>query len=152
MVTSLTAGFANGMKNILGDLKFNHMGLAVKQEKDALAMLESLNYSIGERIYDPLQNVHLRLCTAPEHPSVEVVLPGNEGKSPLDSILSKYNELIYHTCYETPDLGKTLDCIEKTGLRCMPLSERKPAVLFGGRHVSFYRIFGWGIIELLKRN
>jgi len=31
------------MKNILGDLKFNHMGLAVKQEKDALAMLESLN-------------------------------------------------------------------------------------------------------------
>jgi len=39
------------------------MGLAVKQEKDALAMLESLNYSIGERIYDPLQNVHLRLCT-----------------------------------------------------------------------------------------
>jgi len=141
----------NAMKDILRDLKFNHIGVAVRQDKDALAMLESLGYSIGDRIYDPLQNVYLRLCTALEHPSVEVVLPGDEGKSPVDSIISKYNELIYHTCYETPDLVKTLECIEKAGLRCMALSERKPAVLFDGRHVSFYKIFGWGIIELLER-
>jgi len=138
------------MKAALADLKFNHIALSVRQDNDALLMLEFLGYSIGDRIYDPLQNVYMRLCTAPECPSVEVILPGDQGKSPIDLIISKYDELIYHTCYETRDLAKTLDCIEKTGLRCMPLSERKPAVLFGGRHVSFYKIVGWGIIELLE--
>lgn len=140
------------MKDILRDLKFNHIGLAVRQDKDALIMLGSLGYRIGERIYDPQQNVYVGLCTARAHPSVEVVLPGERGKSPVDPIISKYGELIYHTCYETPDLAETLECFEKVGLRCMALSERKPAILFGGRHVSFYKIFGWGIIELLERH
>ncbi len=138
------------MKDILSDLRFNHIALAVRQDQETLVMLESLGYSIGDRIYDPLQNVYVRLCTAPERPSLEVILPGNQGKSPIDPIISKYDEVIYHTCYETPDLAKTLDCIQNAGLRCMPLSDRKPAVLFSGRHVSFYKIFGWGIIELLE--
>ena len=142
----------NVMKDILRDLKFNHIGLAFKQDKDALVILESMGYNIGDRIYDPLQNVYVRLCTAPEHPSVECVQPGDEGKSPIDSIVSKYNELVYHICYETPDLAKTLEYIEEAGLRCVALSKPKPAVLFGGRCVSFYKIFGWGIIELLEGN
>lgn len=138
--------------NMLADLAFHHLGLAVRQDAEALRMLSALGYSAGERIFDPQQNVYVRLCTSPAHPAVEIVQPGEAGKSPVDSIISKYNELVYHTCYETPDLAKTLESIEKAGLRCMVLSERKPAVLFGGRHVSFYRIPGWGIVELLERN
>src|ERR1700682_6242867 len=138
------------MRDSLRDLKFNHIGLAVRHDKDALIMMESLGYSIGDPISDPLQHVYVRLCTAPERPSVEFVQPGDEGKSPVDSIISKYNELMYHTCYETPDLTKTLEYIEQAGLRCMAQSDRKPAVLFGGRHVSFYKIVGWGMIELLE--
>jgi Glyoxalase/Bleomycin resistance protein/Dioxygenase superfamily len=113
-------------------------------------MVEALGYTAGDRVYDPLQNVYLRLCTAPERPSVEFVERGHEGKSPVDSIISKYDGVIYHTCYETPDLAKTLEQFEQAGLRCMAQGERQPAVLFGGRHVSFYKIVGWGIIELLE--
>lgn len=137
------------MKRILKDLKFNHIGIALKREKDALAMVECLGYSIGERIYDPLQNVYVRLCSNQGSPSVEFVQPG-KGKSPIDSIVAKHTELMYHTCYETPDLAETLESFDRAALRCMVLSERKPAVLFGGRHVSFYRIVGWGVIELLE--
>ncbi len=140
------------MKQALKDLTFNHFGLAVKQDKEALTMLEAMGYTPGERILDPLQNVYVRLVTAPDKPTIEIVQPGEGDKSPLDAMISKYNELIYHTCYETPDLAKTLASIEAAGLRCMTLAERKPAVLFGGRHVSFYKIFGWGILELLERN
>ncbi|MCK4946274.1 MAG: VOC family protein [Alphaproteobacteria bacterium] len=136
---------------MLRDLKFHHLGLALRKDKDALIMLESLGYEIGEKILDPMQNVHVRLCKAQHHPDIEIVQSG-EGKSPIDQIISKYNELIYHTCYETDDLGRTLAAIEKQGLRCLCLSERKQAVLFHGRHVSFYKIFGWGIIELLEKD
>lgn len=137
---------------MLSGLTFHHHGLAVKNDADALAMLRALGYAIPERLFEPAQNVYVRLCTAKDQPAVEIVQPGDEGKTPLDNILNKHGELIYHTCYETPDLAATLAEIEKAGLRCMQLVERRPAKLFGGRHVSFYRIIGWGTLELLERN
>jgi methylmalonyl-CoA/ethylmalonyl-CoA epimerase len=133
----------------LTGLKFHHMGLAVRQDEDALVMLKAMGYEAGEKIFDPLQNVYVRLCTSPRHPTLEIIQPG-EGKSPVDALISKYNEIIYHVCYETDDLDKTLADIEAAGLRCLPVAERKPAMLFGGRHVSFYRVVGYGIIELLE--
>ena len=137
-------------QSVLADLSLHHLGLAVKDDKEALRMLAVLGYRMGDRCYDPKQNVYVRLCSAIAHPTVEIVQPGDEGKSPIDSILASHNTLIYHTCYETPDLDITLQGFRNAGLRLMRLSERKPAVLFDGRHVSFYMIAGWGIIELLE--
>lgn len=137
------------MTGPLNKLKFNHIGLALRQAEDAITLLGCLGYTIGGRIYDPLQDVHVRLCTSVEHPSIEFVQPGSE-QTPIKSIVTKHGELMYHLCYETPDLAETLEEIERAGLRCIPQTERKPAVLFGGRHVSFYKIVGWGVIELLE--
>lgn len=138
------------MSAALANLKFHHLGLAVRQDADALALLGAMGYAAGEKIFDPLQNVHVRLCTAEGRPAVEIVQPG-AGPGPVDALVSKYSEIVYHTCYETPDLAKTLGDIEALGLRCLCVAERKPALLFGGRHVSFYRIVGFGIVELLEK-
>jgi methylmalonyl-CoA/ethylmalonyl-CoA epimerase len=135
----------------MSGLKFHHHGLAVKKDAQALDMLHFLGYAPGEKIFDPLQNVYVRLCTSPVHPAIEIVMPGPEGKSPIETLISKYDELIYHTCYETDNLAVTLAALEEKGLRCLCIAERRPAVLFGGRHVSFYKVFGWGIIELLEK-
>ncbi|MEZ0262658.1 MAG: VOC family protein [Alphaproteobacteria bacterium] len=136
----------------LTGLKFHHLGLAVRNDKEALTMLDALGYTPHERVFDPHQNVYVRLCTAEGQPAIEIVQPGETDKSPIDPLISKYNELIYHTCYETPDLATTLQEIEGSGLRYMTIAERKPAALFGGRHVSFHKVFGWGILELLERS
>lgn len=136
----------------LGNLKFHHLGLAVKDDAAALAMLTALGYTPQHKVFDAEQNVFGRLCLSPTQPTVEIVQPGPDSKSPIDGMLAKYSELIFHTCYETPDLAATLAGIEELGLRALPLGERKPAILFGGRHISFYRIIGFGIIELLERN
>lgn len=137
------------LNRLLGHLKFHHFGVALRRDGDALLFAESLGYVIGERIYDPLQNVYLRLCTAAGRPAIEFVQAGN-GAGPLDSILAKYDGLIYHTCYETPHLANTLGAMEEAGLRWINQSEPRPAVLFGGRRVSFYRVVGWGVVELLE--
>ena len=125
------------------------MGLALKKEDDALIFLAGLGYDEGTRVYDPEQKVNLRLCTAEGKPAVELVTKGEE-ESPLDNILKKYNELVYHTCYETEDLEKSLAAIEAAGLRVIPVSPPKPAILFGGRLVSFYTVMGFGLIEILE--
>lgn len=134
----------------LSPLTFHHLGLAVKDDRAALRMYGALGYEIGERVNDPLQNVYVRLCTALGRPTVEIVQPGDSGRSPVDGIISKYNEMIYHTCYETADLAQTLQAFVALELRPLALGPRQPAVLFGGRHVSFYRIQGVGVIELLE--
>ena len=132
-------------------LTFHHMGLALKKEGEALKFLRCLGYDEGTHLYDPEQKVNLRLCTANNMPSIELVTAGNE-PSPLDNILKKYSELIYHTCYETKDLDASLKAIEDADLRILPVSSRKPAILFGGRHVSFHTIIGFGLIEILEQD
>jgi Glyoxalase/Bleomycin resistance protein/Dioxygenase superfamily len=134
----------------LAGCAFHHMGLAVKDDGPALILLGALGYAWGERVFDPLQNVNLRLCTASGRPAVEIVQPGGEGPSPIDGMISNYSAQIYHTCYETADLAATLAEMKRLGLRLVRISPPTPAILFGGRLVSFYKVQGVGIIELLE--
>lgn len=135
------------MRNL--GLQFHHMGLALQEEEQAAVFLNAMGYNCQEKVYDPEQNVNLRFYTANTSPSVELVLPG-EGDGPLTPILKRFNEMIYHTCYEVDDLEKCLADIEDRGLRVLPVSGPKPALLFGGRKVSFYKVMGFGLIELLE--
>lgn len=131
-------------------LDFHHLGLAVKDDAVALRWLEALGYRCGEKVFDPLQNVHLRLCTSPSHPTVEIVQPPMEGGSPVDGIVSRFNEMIYHTCYEVDDAARVVAEVKGRGLPLVTIMKPTPALLFGGRHVSFYRVKGFGIVELLE--
>jgi len=129
-------------------LTFHHLGLAVRGEQDAINFLSGLGYKIGGKVYDPLQNVNLRLCTCDNHPTVEVVSQA-KGNSPIDSILRKSGEGVYHTCYETKDADGVLRRLEDLGLRVVTVSKPKPAVLFDGKLVSFHQVFGYGLIEFI---
>ena len=131
-------------------LKFHHMGLALRKEDEALKFLSGLGYTTSEKIYDPEQKVNLRICEQEGFPAVELVTEQEGEDGPLTSILKKHTELIYHTCFETKDLETTLDAFEKDGIRVLPVSSPKPAVLFGGRKVSFYTVMGYGLVEILE--
>ncbi len=82
-------------------------------------------------------------------PTIELIWPGQE-KSPVDSILQRMGNAIYHLCYTTPDCDQTLAAFSAEGLRVLPIGDPAPAVLFGGKTVSFYNVAGFGLIELLE--
>ncbi len=130
-------------------LKFHHLGLAVSNEDQALVLLQGNGYKIGDKIFDPEQKVYLRFCTAETSPAIELIIRGPE-PGPLEPILKRYNELIYHTCYEVDDLQQTITSMENANLRVLPIAERKPAILFNNKYVSFYKVMGFGMIELLE--
>jgi methylmalonyl-CoA/ethylmalonyl-CoA epimerase len=130
-------------------LSFHHLGLASRREQDSVKFLEGLGYAIGKRIKDPLQNVWLRLCSCDAMPDVEIVIP-TENAGPLDSILNNAETDLYHHCYETGDLELSLQAMKDHGIRVICVSPPMPAVLFGGRMVSFYSVRGFGLIELLE--
>lgn len=134
----------------LKDFKFHHIGLGLKKEDQALKFLSAQGYAASDKIYDPEQDVNLRILTCEGRPTIEFVMPGQNPDGPLKAILKHHNELMYHTCYEVDDLEAALKSLEDQGFRAFPVAPRKPAILFGGRHVSFYNIIGFGIIELLE--
>lgn len=130
-------------------LRFHHIGLATASPDVSLKFLHGLGYVHGASILDPEQNVRLVLCTHAQMPSMELVSP-TDTPGPLAGILESGSEVFYHVCYETDDIMKSLASFKAAGHRVVCVAPRKPAVLFGGRHVSFYRVRGFGLIELLE--
>lgn len=128
-------------------LRFHHFGLAVAEPEPALRFLAGLGYAPGPRVFDPLQNVHLVLCTHPAMPAVEAIWPANEA-SPVQRLIRR-GHMIYHLCYVSADAARSLAAIEAAGLATVPLGPAQPAVLFGGTPVSFHSVDGFGMIELI---
>lgn len=130
-------------------LTFDHFGLATRDAEKTLAFLRGLGYMTPGAVHDPLQRVNLVLCHHAAMPAVEVIFEADDA-GPLDAILAQQPQSIYHLCFRSRDLVATLDVIRAAGLRVMVVSPPKPAVLFGGRPVSFYMVRGFGLIEIIE--
>src|SRR5258706_16153003 len=127
---------------------FHHIGLAVREFAPARDFYTLQGYEAGAPVTDPLQEVELVFCTKAGSPSIELVRPLNE-RSPVTNYLKQQSECIYHVCFEVSDLQAALKQVYGTR-RYLCASPRKPAVLFGGRHVSFYYSKGIGLVEFLE--
>jgi hypothetical protein len=132
-------------------LHFHHFGLAVRTPEDALRYLHTVGYRQGKQVFDPLQGVNLAMCHHTTMPDVEVIWPGDK-PSPIDRLVKRTGGLIYHLCYECPHPDRAIAAFETAGLEVVPVSPPTPALLFGGREVSFYTISGIGLVELLRAN
>ncbi|OCJ12453.1 hypothetical protein A6U86_05365 [Rhizobium sp. AC27/96] len=132
-------------------LRFHHFGLAVRQPDQAVRFLTALNYQLGEAVFDPLQNVMLAMGTHINMPDVELIYPADSGSGPIGRLLASHKDgLIYHLCYETDDLEESLSAFKNGGsARVACVVPPKPAVLFGGKPVSFYMVSGVGLIEII---
>ena len=131
---------------------FHHLGLALREEIAALKFLQTLGYTWGEAFEEPTQQVILRMCRHPMHPSIELITPlGEVEGSPLANYLKASTALIYHICFECDAHDATIHAWQQLGHRIVTLSEPKPVNIFDGRRVAFYSVRGLGMIELLER-
>jgi hypothetical protein len=83
-------------------------------------------------------------------PAVELAFPA-ESPGPLDGILIGRTELIYHLCFENDSEVRSVAAMKESGHRIVCVSPQKPAILFGGRLVSFFLVRGFGLIEVVER-
>jgi hypothetical protein len=133
----------------LSGLTFHHFGLAVGTPGEAFRYLQALGYTEGNTVFDPLQRVNLAMRHHQAMPDVEVIWPG-DGPSPIDKLIKRSGTMIYHLCYACPQPDAAIAALEAAGLETMLVSPPTPAVLFGGREVSFHIVSGFGLIELLR--
>jgi methylmalonyl-CoA/ethylmalonyl-CoA epimerase len=131
-------------------LTFHHLGLAVEKPEPAMRFLAGLGYRVGTALYDPHQNVNLVWSEGDAMPPVELIFPADT-PGPLDDILRRNKELIYHLCYVTGDLDSTLRRMSEAGHRVICAAPPKPAPLFHDERVSFYLVRGFGLIEIIEQ-
>lgn len=131
-------------------LNLHHFGLGSKDEAATCKILENLGYSVSQRVRDELQQTDLVWCTRNGQPPVEVVLP-IDSAGPLKAVLANQGTSFYHLCFECDGtLDDTLSELRERGTRIITVREPLPAILFGGRRVSFHIAQGFGLIELLE--
>lgn len=135
---------------MLAGFRFHHFGLAASNPDKAAAFAATLGYSCGPSVFDENQDVYLRWCEHASAPALEIVSPaGSEG--PLRRILQDQPSSFYHLCYEIA--GATplaLENMRASGVRVLTVLPPVPAVMFGGRKVSFHMVSGFGLLELLE--
>lgn len=127
----------------------DHIAVAVQDVSRFGSFYESIGYSCGQEVYDPLQNSNLLMLGSKEFDSIELVAPV-DSKSPSYRILERGGDTPYHLCYRVKDFDSLLKELEQLGLEYEMVSEAKPAVLFDQKEVLFVFIKTVGLIELLK--
>ena len=128
-------------------LRFHHFGWIVPAPEKATSFLVVLGYVAETAVFDPLQQVNLRMMTHASMPDVELIWPG-PGDSPVTRLLRR-GHMIYHACYVTDDAEASLAAMAAAGQDVLPVSPAQPAILFGGVKVSFHAIDEVGLIELI---
>jgi methylmalonyl-CoA/ethylmalonyl-CoA epimerase len=128
------------------NVAFHHVGVVTPDLPGCATIYRRLGYEAGEAVADPIQGVSIVLCRRASHPLVELIAPTNRA-SPASAWLKRIKAGPYHTCYETPDLRRTISELESIGY--LALAEPVPAVAFEGRLVVFLWSGSAGLVELL---
>lgn len=130
-------------------LRFHHLGLLTDAPQAAATALGLMGYRIAEPVFDPLQDVHLRMAEGPvEGSTIELITPASREGS-LAKLVTRRGDYMYHSCFVARDVPGTLAALEALGLRVVTVSPPKPAVLFGGKPVSFHSVEGLGLVEFI---
>ena len=134
------------MKNF--GLKFHHLGLATDNPKLTLKILKNIGYKPIKTRSNKNYNVKNIICSSKSHPTVEIVAKMG-GKSPIDNIVKKNKNLVYHICYSSKNLKKTLNMMKKKKLSIVKISNSYLSP-FEGVDASFFFLKGIGIIEIMN--
>ena len=132
-------------------LKFHHFGLATENIEKSKKNLENFGYTFSKTIVDENQKVNLSIGVRNNSPSIEPVgINEKFNQNPLSNFLKKYDENIYHICFEVTNLKKFnfKNFIKK--FNYVNILKPTPAILFNYRKVSFYKIKNIGLIEILE--
>ena len=132
------------------DLKYDHVGLAVKDLDAAQKSYEELfGYVLQSGPFDdPIQQARVAFLGLPGGGDVqlELIEPLDE-KSHVARILAK-GVSAYHVCYRVPDIEAAL--AELREKKCLVVKGPDPAVAYEGRPVAWFYTPTQQLMELVQ--
>lgn len=129
-------------------MKIDHIGYAVRRIDRALSAFEKLGFVFEPVIDDVHRNVKLAFGEKDGY-RIELVAPlDKKAGSPVDQYLGNSVGTPYHICYQSEELDKDVEELEKKGFKVV--IEPRAAIAFGGRRVVFMTNIGFGLMEMVE--
>ena len=132
---------------MLTEMRFHHIGVAVKSIEKTASVYEQGGYSRSITTFDPIQNVNICWLKKEGMPLVELLEPV-DGSSPVCRILEKNGVTPYHTCYVADHLEEAIEALRKQ--RYVQVSQPAEASAICGSRVCFMFNKNVGLIELVE--
>lgn len=125
-------------------MKIHHIGIACQDIQETISEFERFHTIIrrSEIVYDENQNASLCMVSTGAGVDIEFIAGERVAR------MVKKGIGYYHLCYEVDDLNATIEDYVSRG--AMMISEPKPAVLFGGKRVTFLHL-PYGLVELVEK-
>ena len=128
--------------------KIDHIGYAVKDIEKAAALYVNGGWTLSDIFEEKVQNTKIAFLTRPDMVTIELVSP-LEGESPVDHILEKNGNALYHICYEVDDIMQALEALYEEGFN--PLFMPIESVAMGNRKICYLYNINVGIIEIVSK-
>lgn len=139
--------FYRNLKQLIGDFKFHHLGLACSNFDAETSNLKILGYRQKDADFvDNIQGIRGRFLTAENQPEIEL-LCNLEGSNTLDFWL-KNKVKIYHMAYEVDNFDYALEMLKRR--RCIIAKQPERSAHFGKR-ICFLVLPNMLMIELIER-
>lgn len=129
-------------------MKLNHIGVATKNVHDTTRLLEFFGYKAGEIMRDDNQKVNVRFLYSDNLPTIGLLFGGTQ-PSPIDKIVEKNGTSVYHLCFETDHIDRTVE--ELRAQQYIPVGIKKKSLIDGGDVIFLYHTDNV-LIELLEVN
>ena len=134
---------------MLDGLKFNHIGLAVRDIDKAKKFLEFNGYSLLNEAIDPNQNIRASLMQHKTLFDMEIISKINQSDiTPIDKLIQHNSSAIYHICYECNEIDKLRNEMKENNLFFKEIVKKMYSPLFK-KEVSFYITDSIGMVEII---
>jgi len=128
-------------------LKIHHFGFATKNIIKSKEKFELLGFKSGSLIFDKIQQVNILFLSKDDHYKIELIEGINEN-SPVNNIISKVGNSLYHICYEVPNIEEAIKHLRTQSF--IVRQEPVTAVALNNKKIAWLYNPHMGLIELVE--
>lgn len=126
----------------------NHIGYAVKDISITAKPYVEAGWTLSEVFEERVQNTKIAFLEKDNFPTIELVSPLNESKSPVDNILSNSGVAPYHICYNVDDIEQAVEDLYEENFK--PLFMPVESIAMNNHRICYLHHMNLGLIELVE--
>ena len=129
-------------------LSVSHIGYAVKDIQQTAHLYVDAGWHMSKIYEEEVQNTKIAFLDKEGFPTIELVSPLNETKSPVDCYLSNNGVSPYHICYNVDDIDQAVEDLYEENFK--PLFMPVESVAMANRKICYLHHMELGLIEIVE--
>ena len=126
----------------------DHIGYAVRDILITAKPYIEAGWTLSELIEEKVQNTKIAFLNKEGFPTLELVSPLDDTKSPVDNILKKNGVSTYHICYDVDDIEQAVEDLYDEGFK--PLFMPVESIAMNNRKICYLHHLYIGLIEIVE--